>query len=126
MPPAPKLCRALGGKGLVEILRQSHTKHLSASDHDIHTAGKLHIQLHGIGNGCHDHDGTAVVLIVVKDLCYQIIKAICNDHLFKKSPEDTDRSLRQIFGFQAFSTPQCIRCLGIHGNGSFHDLREKA
>ena len=75
VPAAPEFCRALRGKRLVEVLRDRHAEQLAASDDDINTSGKLHVDLDRVRDS-HQNDKTAVVILVVGIMLWKIFRLV--------------------------------------------------
>ena len=126
VPSSPEFRSISRKKWLTEVFGQSHTKQISASDHNIHAAGKLHIKLQRIGN-CPDQDHHAmVILIMFKDHLYDHIESVCNYDLLEHSPYNTYGSLCKIFHAYWCTFPECISSLIPRTDRSLHDLRKKS
>ena len=126
VPAAPEFSRALRGEGLVEVLRDCHAENLAASDDDIDTAGKFHVQLDRVRDCGHDDETAVVVLVIAKNLIGKKRESVRDHHLLGEAPENAQKALVDIGHLNGCAAEKRFSCIRKSRDRAFHDLREKA
>ena len=125
MPTCPELGYILCKKRLAEVFGYLYAEYLADTDHDVHSAGKLHIEHHGIPYHAHRDGSAAVIRIVFKYVVYNGIQSVGYNILFKKTVKYPLIAEAEIAIGDPLSRVKRLRGIGIPRYRSFHYLREK-
>ena len=119
MPPPPELGKALGDIGEVEVLGEVKAHHLAQADGHLGIAGKVKVNLEGIGRRSHPGQGRGDTAKAqgFGNLGPQRADVVGNQHLFPQAHDkhsDPLGYLSQIDG----ALLQLLGDIGVPDNGS--------